>query len=188
MKKKIITIAGKPGSGKSTTAKKLASDLGYTRFSSGDFFRQVGLDKGMDLTALTALAEKDKSIDELTDQKVREMGEKENIIIESRLAFHWIPDSFKIYLDLDADTCAERMFKDLEINPSRKESEDCATLSEMKESLTVRFASEKKRYMEMYGVDPQDLSQYDLVINTKGSSVEKVCEQIESAYKAWLGL
>ena len=188
MKKKIITIAGKPGSGKSTTAKKLAGDLNYTRFSSGDFFRQVGLDMGLDLMSLTSLAEKDRKIDELTDQKVREMGEKENIIIESRLAFHWIPDSFKIYLDLDADTCAERMFKDLEVNSSRKESEDCETLEEMKKSLKVRFASEKKRYMEMYGVDPQDLSQYDLVINTKGNSVEKVCEQIESAYKAWLGL
>lgn len=188
MKKKIITIAGKPGSGKSTTAKKLASDLNYNHFSSGDFFRQVGLDKGLDIISLTALAEKDKSIDELTDQKVREMGEKENIIVESRLAFHWIPDSFKVYLDLDADTCAERMFKDLESNASRKESENCRTLEEMKEKLKVRFASEKKRYMEMYGVDPQDLSQYDLVINTSANTIEEVSEEIKNAYKAWIGL
>lgn len=188
MKNKIITIAGKPGSGKSTTAKKLASDLNYTHFSSGDFFRQVGLDKGLDLISLSKLAERDKSIDELTDQKVRDMGKKENIIVESRLAFHWIKDSFKVYLDLDLDVCAERMFKDLEINPSRKESEDCESLTNMQESLKQRFASEKKRYMEMYGIDPQDLSQYDLVINTGNNSAEEVCEQIKDAYKAWLDL
>ncbi|MEZ4103369.1 MAG: nucleoside monophosphate kinase [Candidatus Paceibacterota bacterium] len=45
MKKQIITIAGKPGSGKSTTAKRLSGELNYAHFSSGDFFRQVGLDK-----------------------------------------------------------------------------------------------------------------------------------------------
>jgi cytidylate kinase len=188
MKKKIITIAGKPGSGKSTTSKKLCGKLGYERFSSGDFFREVGLKRGLDLATLSSLAEKDKSIDELTDQKVREMGEKENIIVESRLAFHWIPDSFKVYLDLDLKTCAERMFKDLEINPIRKESEHCDSLEEMERKLAARFESEKKRYREMYGIDPQDLSQYDLVINTSENSVENVSTQIESAYKAWLGL
>ena len=188
MKNKIITIAGKPGSGKSTTSKKLGEELNYERFSSGDFFRQVGLEKGLNLMELTKLAEKDKSIDQLTDEKVRSMGEKENIIVESRLAFHWIPKSFKVYLDLDLETCAERMFKDLELNPSRKESEDCNSLEEMKESLSTRFESEKKRYEEMYRVDPRDLSQYDLVINTKEINVDEVCEEIKMKYKSWLGL
>ncbi len=188
MKNKIITIAGKPGSGKSTTAKKLAEELDYTHFSSGDFFRQVGLDKGLDLISLSSLAEKDKSIDELTDEKVRSMGEKENIIVESRLAFHWIPNSFKIYLDLDTDTCAERMFKDLEKNPSRKASENFESVEQMKEALLQRFESEKKRYMEMYGVDPQNLSQYDLVINTGKNSIEEVCKLIKDTYNNRLGL
>ncbi len=188
MKKNIITIAGKPGSGKSTTSKKLCEKLRYEHFSSGDFFRQVGLERGLDLATLSSLAEKDRSIDELTDEKVRGMGEKEKIIIESRLAFYWIPDSFKVYLDLDLKTCAQRMFKDLEINPSRKESENCSTLEEMEIKLGARFESEKKRYKEMYGVDPQDFSQYDLVINTNENSVENISAQIESSYKDWLGL
>ena len=145
MKKEIITIAGKPGSGKSTTAKKLASDLDYIHFSSGDLFRQVGLEKGLDVMATTNLAEKDKSVDELVDQKVREMGKEEKIIVESRLAFHWIPKSFKVYLDLDTETSAKRMFDDLQTNPDRKASEDCDSTEEMTEKLTKRFASEKIR-------------------------------------------
>jgi len=186
MKKKIITIAGKPGSGKSTTAKKLAEELNYSHFSSGDFFRQVGLDKGLNLMEVSKVAERDKSIDELVDQKVRDVGEGENIIAESRLAFHWIPDSFKVYLELDVETSAERMFADLKNNPSRKASEDFNSVEEMKSALLVRLESEKKRYKEMYDVNPQDLNQYDLVINTKGNSIEKVSEEIKNAYESWL--
>lgn len=186
MKKKIITITGKPGSGKSTTSKKLSEVLNYERFSSGDFFRQMGLEKGLNVVGLSHLAEKDADIDRLVDTKVKEMGEKENIIIESRLAFHWVPKSFKVYLDLDLDTCAERMFKDLESNPSRKASEDCNSVEQMKEKLLVRFESEKNRYQNLYGIDPQDLSQYDLVIDTSINSAEKVCEIIKEKYESWL--
>ncbi|PIW96975.1 hypothetical protein COZ82_02065, partial [Candidatus Kaiserbacteria bacterium CG_4_8_14_3_um_filter_38_9] len=39
-RKHIITISGRPGSGKSTTADKVAELLGYTRHSSGDMVRQ----------------------------------------------------------------------------------------------------------------------------------------------------
>lgn len=186
MKKEIITIAGKPGSGKSTTARKLSEDLNYTHFSSGDFFRQVGLDKSLNLMEVSKLAETDKSIDELVDQKVRDMGEENKIIVESRLAFHWIPESFKVYLDLDTETCAKRMFDDLAKNPSRKASEDFNSIEEMHSALLTRFESEKKRYKEMYGVNPQDLSSYDLVINTKENSPENVVEKIKESYNSWL--
>jgi len=40
-RKHIITISGRPGSGKSTTADKVAELLGYTRHSSGDMVRQI---------------------------------------------------------------------------------------------------------------------------------------------------
>ena len=40
-KKHIITLSGRPGSGKSSTADKVAELLGYTRFSSGNMVREV---------------------------------------------------------------------------------------------------------------------------------------------------
>ena len=36
----IITISGKPGSGKSSTADKVAELLGYARYSAGDEARE----------------------------------------------------------------------------------------------------------------------------------------------------
>ena len=40
-KKEIITINGSLGSGKSSTADLVAKELGFMRFSSGDFMRKI---------------------------------------------------------------------------------------------------------------------------------------------------
>lgn len=186
MKKKIITIAGKLGSGKSTTSSLLSEKLSYEKFSSGDFFRQVGLDRGLTLLELSKLAETDDSIDIETDNKVREAGQKENIILESRLAYHFVPESFKVYLTLDTKESAKRMFEDLENNPHRKATEDYSSVEEMEEKVKERYASEKLRYKKLYNVDTTDTSNFDLIIDTSKHSPDEVCEIIIKEYKDWL--
>ena len=52
MKKQIITICGGLGSGKSSTAKEVARILGFKHFSSGDFFREVGLELGLSINEI----------------------------------------------------------------------------------------------------------------------------------------
>lgn len=186
MKKKIITIAGKLGSGKSTTSSLLSEKLSYEKFSSGDFFRQVGLDRGLTLLELSKLAETDDSIDIETDNKVREAGQKENIILESRLAYHFVPESFKVYLTLDTKESAKRMFEDLENNPHRKATEDYSSVEEMEEKVKERYASEKLRYKKLYNVDTTDTSKFDLIIDTSKHSPDEVCEIIIRKYLNWL--
>src|SRR3990167_10028900 len=102
MKKQIITICGGLGSGKSSTAKKVAEALGFQHFSSGDFFRQVGLELGLSINEINKRAETDPKIDEMTDQKLRDLNNADKIVVDSRTAYHWIPESFKVYLDLPA--------------------------------------------------------------------------------------
>ena len=70
-KKSIITLAGKPGSGKSTTSKKLAEWLGYERFSSGDLFRTIAKERGIDILTINQTAETEKAIDLEVDEKLR---------------------------------------------------------------------------------------------------------------------
>ena len=74
MKKEIITICGSLGSGKSSAAKKVAQILSYKHFSSGDFFRQVGFELGFSVTETNIRAETDPKIDEMTDQKMRDLN------------------------------------------------------------------------------------------------------------------
>lgn len=187
-KKKIITIAGKLGSGKSSTAKKLAQMLGLQHFSSGDFLRQVATQRGMDIKDLMIAAESDASIDYEIDNILKNKSSEENLIIDSRLAFHWIPGSFKVYLEIDPDIAAERMFFDLETNVSRQESEHSKNLTEMKENMLLRHESDIKRYQKLYNVDHTDHGNFDLVINTglPENNLENVVRIVIQKYLEWL--
>ena len=119
VKKEIITIAGANGSGKSSTAKKIAPELHFKHLSSGDLMRQIAKENNITLEELSKIAEKENWVDEKLDNYVKEAGREEKIVIDSRLAFHFIPDSFKVYLDLDPKIAAQRMIGDMKNNPAR---------------------------------------------------------------------
>ena len=186
MKKEIITICGGLGSGKSSTAKEVAQVLGFKHFSSGDFFRQVGLELGLSVTETNIRAETDKKIDEMTDQKLRDMNNAEKVVIDSHTAFHWIPDSFKVYLDLPPEIAKERIFNSLKENKLREQTEQAKNSEEVFKKMTERFASEQKRYWDLYKIDNTNKSQFDLVIDTNKNNLEEVVQIIVSGYKKWI--
>jgi cytidylate kinase len=186
MKKTIITIAGFPGSGKSSTADLVARELGFQRFSSGDFMRKIALNKGISLNELSTLAETDTSVDFAIDEEVQKAGNMENLVIDSRLAFHWIPESFKIFLDLSPEIAKERIYNSLQKNKLRQQSEQSENIDEVFEKIEHRLESEKKRYKELYNIDHTDKNKFDLVIDTNKNSLEEVSEKVISEYKKWL--
>ena len=183
--KKIITIAGKLGSGKSSAAKKVASILNLKHFSSGDFLREIAQDRKLSIQELMTAAESDPQIDYDIDQTLREKGNEYDIIIDSRLAFHWIPGSFKVYLDINEDTAAKRMLKDLETNNTRLASESASTLKEMKKNMIKRHLSDIKRYKSLYDLDHTDHKNFDLIIDTglKENNLDTVVQRIITGYK-----
>lgn len=185
MKKEIITIAGAAGSGKSSTANLVAEKLGFKRFSSGDFMRKIALELGMSLNELSIKAEQDTSIDKKIDAEVKKAGEGNKLVIDSRLAFYWIPESFKVYLDLSSEIAKQRISDDLKINKLRKESESSSTPEEIHEKIIARLESEKKRYMQLYGIDYTDKNNYDLVVDTKINNLEEVANIVVTEYKKW---
>ena len=187
MKKEIITISGFPGSGKSSTADGVAKELGFKRFSSGDFMRTVALDRGMTLNELSVLAETDHSIDQAIDEEVKKAGYMTGIVIDSRLGFHWIPESFKVYLDLPPEIAKERIFNNFKDNALRKQSEDSSNADDVYQKITTRIASEKKRYQDLYGVDYTDKGNFDLVVDTDKHDLGAVIGKIIEEYKRWRG-
>jgi cytidylate kinase len=56
-RKHIITLTGKPGSGKSSTADRVAELLGYTRYSSGEDVRNFIHEKKITLEEYNSNAE-----------------------------------------------------------------------------------------------------------------------------------
>lgn len=186
MKKKIVTITGGLGSGKSSTADLVAKRLGYRRFSSGDFMRKIALEMKITLNELSSQAEQDDTIDKKIDAEVKKAGEMEELVIDSRLAFHWIPQSFKVYLDLPPEIAKERIFNNLKENALRAQSENSQNVDEIYNKIIHRLESEKKRYKELYDVDHTNKNNFDLVIDTNKNNLEQVVEKIILEYKNWL--
>lgn len=183
-KKRIITIAGRPGSGKSTASKAIAEQLGYEHFSSGDLFRAIGKERGMELVdANRAASESD--IDRLVDERLVEIGKtQDRVAIDSRLAWHWIPQSFKVYLDLDLELAAKRILAS--IDPIRRQHEHIPDSPKAyADALQYRLDLEATRYQAKYNVDLHSAANYDLVIDTAGYSPQQVKDAILEAYREW---
>lgn len=185
-KKHIITIAGKPGSGKSTTSKNVATQLGFKHFSSGDFFRAIGKERGIDVFQANLVAEQEQDIDKLVDRKLRDLGASDdNMVIDSRMAWHWMPYSFKVYLDLDLLVAAERILSALD--DARMEVEDIPrSPADYAARLQDRLDSETRRYKNLYDANPYNPANYDLVVDTAVNNPGQVQAVVLEAFDQWL--
>lgn len=184
-KKHIITLAGPPGSGKTTASKKLAQQLGYDFFYSGDLFRAIVKERGYELQEGNIAAEQAKEIDHQVDTRLRQIGaDQDNLVIDSRMAWHWMPFSFKVYLDLDLEVAAQRIIN--EMSQARLKHEHVPTdPKEYAAILKQRLDSETRRYKSLYSADPYNRSNYDLVVDTSHIPPDQVVGQILEAYRVW---
>lgn len=182
----IISISGTPGSGKGTISSLLAEKLGFKKISIGEtIMRPLAKKRGVSVLKLMELAQTDESIDRDADKKVIELGEKEdNFIIDSRTAFHFIPQSFKIFIKADFKEAARRIWKDLESRSKGREVEGTSkTVEELAQRLASRNELDKKRYQEYYNFDFTDESQYDLVIDSTNLTPQEEVDMIVSSLK-----
>ncbi len=186
-KKHIITLSGKPGSGKSSTADRVAELLQYTRYSAGDLVRTQIRKKKISLDDFNTMALEDHALDHAIDEELRNLRDQKDIVIDSRLGFYWIPESFKVYLDLDMDVATARIFKDA-VNNELRESADGhnSSLLEVQKLVHARLANEIHRFKTLYGINPYSNSNFDLVINTSRHSPQTVALTVFDTYKKWL--
>ena len=186
-RKHIITISGKPGSGKSSTADKVADLLGYTRHSSGDMVRTILQRQGMTLSEYNRQAMDDHTLDTKIDEYLRKFRDKKDVVIDSRLGFYWLPESFKVYLDLNIQVATVRIYKDAVNNNMRlKSGERVSSLDLVAKQVLTRMETEQKRFKSLYSVDPYNLSHFDLVIDTSRHSPETVALTVFDVYRRWL--
>ena len=184
----IITLSGSPGSGKSTVAKKLASRLGYKRYYMGEIWRLKAKEKGLTLAEYQKLGEKDNSTDREVDEYMKQLAEKEdNLVIESRTAFHFLPHSLKIFLDIEENEGAKRILKDLKLNPDRNEGRDLKTLKDVLKVNRARRKCDQLRYQKYYQIDLFNPRNYDLVLDTTNLNPEEELEAVWQFVKSKLG-
>ncbi len=171
----IISISGLPGAGKSSTAKRLSEKFNWPLYSMGRIRREVAVEKGMTLKEFNALGEDEFSTDRFVDEYQKRLGrEEDSFVIDSRLGYHFIPDSFKVFIKAKLEVRAERVLSD------ERSGEPLKTLEEAKKELRSRLESDKRRYRKYYGVDAFSEEQYDLVLDSTSKSVEECVDRILS--------
>lgn len=162
-----ITIGGMPGSGKSTIGKMLAKSLGYKYYSIGEIRRELAQKRGLTIIEYNELKEDtDKEADEF--QK-NDLAKKDNIIVEGRLAFHFLPKSIKLFLDVDLKVAAKRIFLD-----PRSSEKNYSSEAEVHKGLKRRMGNDIERYFLKYGIDAFNRKNFDHVIDTSNVSLEEV--------------
>ena len=165
-------------------AKKLAEKLGFPRYYMGGLRREKAREKGLTLEEYNRLGEKDFATDKEVDDFMKELGEKkDNFIIEGRTAFHFIPQSFKIFLDVEEKTGAERIFNHLQTDKSRNEAEGLNSGEDVLRANRERMKSDQKRYKKYYNLDIFDKNHYDFYLDTTEISPEEEFERVWQAIK-----
>lgn len=176
---KHITITGSLGSGKSVVSALLNESLGYPIISVGGILRKMAQEHNMDTTEFNQYMEQHPELDNELDNRVIALGQEESPkIFDSRLAWHFIPNSFKVALLVDDSIAAQRIFQD-----NKRANEAYTTPGETLEKIRARRQSEITRYKQLYQVDLEQQTNYDLIIDTGNLTPQEVALQILQAYR-----
>ena len=154
----LVTVSGPAGSGKSTTAAGLAEALELDHVSGGDIFRELADERGYTPVEFNELAEEDDSIDRDLDRRLYTVAkERDDLVLESRLAGWLAGDLADVRVWLTAP---------LDVRAARVADREGKSVAQAREETRRREDSEVRRYREYYDIPIDDLSIYDVVLNT----------------------
>lgn len=175
-----ITMTGNLGSGKTSVCREL-EESGFTIISAGDIFRDIAAERGISIIELNEEAKKDRSIDDLVDKRSTDLGKKmDHTVFDSRLAWHFVEKSFKVFLLVDTQEAARRVF-----SGNNRSAEAYRDEEEAREGLTSRAKLERERYAKLYGLDYYDASNYDLIIESTFASPGQIAEEIKRNFELY---
>jgi cytidylate kinase len=179
--KNIIVMSGDIGSGKSSVATALKQITGFDIIGTGTIQRTIAKRRGLTTLELNKISQTDRSIDDEIDSYVVEIGKtQEHLILDSRLAWHFIPTAFKVFLSVDPVVGAERVF-----NASRND-ENNPSLEVTLENNLKRQEIEDLRFHKLYKVNFRKYGNYDLIIDTSYTAPEVIASKIKECFEAWL--
>ncbi|MGM0770650.1 MAG: (d)CMP kinase [Halobacteriota archaeon] len=152
----LLTISGLPGSGTTTVGKLLAVNYSVGMVSAGDVFRDLAREHRMTLAEFGSLAESDPSIDIEIDKRQSEIAKNsDGLILEGRLAGHMAENALKVWIKAP-----------MEVRVGRVVEREGSSFDVRMEETLEREASEALRYKDIHSIDINDLSIYDIVIDS----------------------
>jgi CMP/dCMP kinase len=177
--KDIVTLSGDIGGGKSSVARILTTALGFQLISAGGLQREIASSMGLTTLQLNELSSADRTVDDKIDSRTRWLGQNsDRIIVDSRLAWHFIPDAYKVFLSVDPKVGAERVFD------ASRSDENHSSLAHALENNRLRTELEASRFKSLYGITMRDYRNYDLIVDTSYVSPQEVADVIEKGFRA----
>lgn len=184
---KSVIISGPPAVGKTTVAKGLANEFGFTYLSGGDALKELAKEEGFEsegedwwdtpdgmkfLTQRSQNSEFDKKVDEKLIELFNEGGK----VITSYTLPWLVDDGIKIWLEGSHQISANRM-----------KTRDNMTKDDALEITKKRYDENKILYKKLYNFDyGEDKSVFDKVINTNDLDADQVYEIARSTVKKLL--
>lgn len=161
-----IAVSGKSGCGNTTTSALLAHRLGIQLVNYT--FRNLAVDEGLEFEQLRRLAETDDKWDKLVDTRQVEKANTQPSVLASRLAIWvWKDAALKVYLDAPLDIRAQRVHK-----------RESGSLAEKREATRLRDEADHARYQKLYGINNDDWSFADLVIDVSVLTPDQIVDRI----------
>lgn len=161
-----VAISGKSGCGNTTVSGLLSEKLGVKLINYT--FRQLAAEKGMTLPQVIEAAKNDDSYDKYVDKHQVELALQESCVLGSRLAIWMLKEAdLKVYLYASDETRAARVFN--------REGGD---LQQIKDFTAMRDREDTGRYKEFYGIDNNDYSFVDIVIDVNTKTPDEIVQII----------
>ncbi len=176
-----FSITGHLGSGKSTICKLLNKDNNFEIISAGSIMREMAAEKEMSILDFqkspSNLEHVDNYIDTAIVAKNKGISDDKNVIFDSRMAWHFLPETFKIFIAVSPYQAALRTY----LTRDTKD-ESYTSIDEAMKQLIERRVVENRRYKVLYEVNCEDLGNYDVVIDTSFISPKEAVDIIMDCY------
>ncbi len=158
-------MSGPPGAGKSTLAREIAERLKLRYHSTGMLFREIARARGVSVEELDRIAENDPEIDLKIDQLAKEIAREGGVVVEGHIAGWILRDMADILIYVTAP---------LDIRAKRIAERDKLSYSQALEAIRRREESMRRRFKKLYNIDLDSHSHFDIVINTRRISKDKM--------------
>jgi len=153
----VIAVSGLHGSGRSTHARRLAKAFNLRYVSAGQLFREFAAQKGLAVHQLAEALEEDRAVDEFIDHRTREEACKGGVVLDGDLSA-WVAGyqaDVRIFLTAPNEERFRRLSK-----------RDQRPLAAVREETLRREARDRERFRRFYGIAFEDISIYDIILNT----------------------
>jgi cytidylate kinase len=169
-----VTISGPPGSGTSTLVSRLSKERNWSYINGGEIFRSAAKERNISIEEFSALCKNNLDVDKSLDNSLKEImiSLDSPEIVESRLCGWWARElklnCKKIWISVSDKERAKRIQ-----NREGGDFSDCLNKSRNRQK------DDMDRYKLLYGINLDDLSPYNLIVEADDKDEDEVFQIVD---------